>query len=122
MPVNFDQHKPGGGRVDLSEGTNARALIEFLLQHPNIGFTQGELAEETGIPKGSVGPTLKRLKKAGMVRHKEPYWAAAEDDRIAAAAAAVLGINAADASFSDDWYAQNDGWEEEYPDLSGEGA
>lgn len=120
MPVDFEAHKPGNPRVDLSEGTNARRLLEFLLENPGVGYAPAELAEQTGVPRGSVGPTLKRLEEAGLVRHKEPYWAAAEDDRIAAATAAFVGIETVGSTFSDDWYAQNEGWEEELPDLSNE--
>ena len=120
MPVDFETHEPGNPRVDLSEGTNARRLLEFLLTTPAVGYTPAELAEETGVPRGSVGPTMNRLEAAGLVRHKEPYWAAAEDDRIAAATAAFLGVETVASSYSDDWYAQNSGWAEELPDLSDE--
>lgn len=120
MPVDFETHEPGNPRVDLSEGTNARRLLEFLLENPGVGYAPAELAEQTGVPRGSVGPTLKRLEEAGLVRHKKPYWAATEDDRIAAATAAFVGIETAGSTFSDDWYAQNEGWEEELPDLNNE--
>lgn len=120
MPVDFDTHEPGDPRVDLSKGTNARQLLEFLLETPTVGYTPAELAEETGVPRGSVGPTLNRLESAGLVRHKEPYWAAAEDDRIAAATAAFIGVESVSSTFSDDWYAENDGWAAELPDLSDE--
>ena len=120
MPVDFETHEPGNPRVDLSEGTNARQLLEFLLENPTVGYTPAELADETGIPRGSIGPTLQRLEKAGLVRHKEPYWASAEDGRIAAATAAFLGVETAASTYSDDWYAQNDGWADELPDLSDE--
>jgi len=120
MPVDFETHEPGDPRVDLSEGTNARRLLEFLLETPTVGYTPAELAEETGVPRGSVGPTLNRLEAAGLVRHKEPYWAAAEDDRIATATAAFIGAKTAAATYNDDWYAQNERWDEELPDLSDE--
>ncbi len=118
MPVDFETHEPGNPRVDLSDGTNARRLLEFLLATPTVGYTPAELAEETGIPRGSVGPTLNRLEAAGLVRHKEPYWAAAEDDRIASATAAFVGVETAASTNSDDWYAENEGWDEGLPDLS----
>lgn len=118
MPVDFEKHEPGDRRIDLSEGTNARAILEVLLHEPGVGYTPSELAEQTGIPSGSVGPTLRRLEAAGLVRHKKPYWAAAEDDRIASATAAFLGVATASDSFDDDWYGQNDGWAENLPDLS----
>ena len=120
MPVDFETHEPGNPRVNLSEGTNARQLLEFLLKTPTVGYTPAELAEKTGIPRGSIGPTLQRLKAAGLVRHKEPYWAATEDDRVASATAAFLGIEAVGSTYSDDWYAQNDGWTDELPDISDE--
>ncbi|MCX2819060.1 winged helix-turn-helix domain-containing protein [Haladaptatus sp. F3-133] len=120
MPVDFETYEPGSQRVDLSEGTNARQLLEFLLEHPTVGYTPAELAEETGVPRGSIGPTLQRLETAGIVRHKEPYWGAAEDDRLAAATAAFLGVETVADTYSDDWYAQNDGWADELPDLSDE--
>lgn len=120
MPVDFETHEPGNPRVDLLEGTNARRVLEFLLETPTVGYTPAEIAEETGVPRGSVGPTLNRLEAAGLVRHKESYWAAPEDDRIAAATASFLGIETAAATYGDDWYAQNDGWADELPDLSDE--
>ena len=120
MPVDFETHEPGNPRVDLSEGTNARQLLAFLLENSSVGYTPVELADETGIPRGSIGPTLQRLETAGLVRHKEPYWAAAEDDRIAAATAAFLGIDTVASTYSDDWYAQTEGWADELSDLSDE--
>jgi len=120
MPVDFETHEPGTPRVDLSEGTNARQLLEVLLATPTVGYTPAELVAETEVPRGSVGPTLNRLEAAGLVRHKEPYWAAADDDRLAAATAAFIGIETAASSYSDDWYAQNEGWADELPDLSDE--
>lgn len=120
MPVDFGSHDPDDSRVDLTEGTNARELVEVLMETPGIGYTPAELSEETGVPRGSVGPTLQRLDAAGLVRHKEPYWAAAEDDRIAAAIASYIGVEAAASEYDDDWYAQSDDWDQELPDLSDE--
>jgi hypothetical protein len=118
MPVDFDTHSPEQGRLDLSEGTNAREILTVLLQHPGVGFTPAELHEQTGIPRGSIGPTLSRLEDAGLVRHKGDYWAAAEDDRLAAASAAVLGLQAIEERYSDDWYANNPDWAADLPDIS----
>lgn len=122
MPVDFDTYTPDQGRLDLSEGTNAASILALLLEHPDIGFTPAEISEQTGIPRGSINPTLARLEAAGLVRHKGDYWAAAEDDRLAAASAAVLGIKAASETHADDWYARNPGWADELPDLSDEEA
>lgn len=120
MPVDFETHEPGSPRVDLSEGTNARQLLAFLMETPTVGYTPAELAAETDVSRGSVGPTLNRLETAGLVRHKEPYWAAADDDRLAAATASFIGLETVAATYGDDWYAQNEGWADELPDLSDE--
>ena len=55
IPVDFETHEPGNPRVDLSEGTNARQLLAFLLENTSVGYTPVELADETGIPRGSIG-------------------------------------------------------------------
>ncbi len=118
MPVDFETHESGDPRIDLSEETNARRLLKFLLKTPGVGYTPAELAEGTGVPRGSVGPTLNRLEAAGLVRHKEPYWAAAEDERIAAATAAFIGIEATTSTYDDDWYANTEEWDKGLPDLT----
>jgi DNA-binding transcriptional ArsR family regulator len=121
MPVEFDSYSPDDGRIDLTEGTNAGEIMSFLLEHPDVGFTPGEIHERTGVARGSINPTLARLESAGLVRHKGDYWAAAEDDRIAVASAAVLGVEATETA-QEDWYSENTDWIEEAPDLSeGEG-
>jgi hypothetical protein len=116
MPVDFERYKPEDGRIDLTEGTNAYTLLSFLVEHPDVGFTPAELHEQTGVPRGSINPTLARLERAGLVRHKGDYWAAADDDRLAAASAAVLGLQAVHDAHSDDWYAQNTDWADDHDD------
>jgi hypothetical protein len=63
---------------------------------------------------------LQRLEAAGLVRHKEPYWAATDDDRVVAATAAFVGIEAIGSAFSDDRYTRTEGWDADLPDLSDE--
>lgn len=124
MAVPFDSYDPSSGRLDLSDGTNAHAILSFLAENPDIGFTPKEIHEQTGVARGSVGTTLSRLEEHGLVRHKGEYWAAAEDDRLGAAAAMTLSMDAAD--LEADRYAEDDGWAEDLPDLdadeNGEGA
>jgi DNA-binding transcriptional ArsR family regulator len=120
MPVDFETYSPDDGRIDLTEGTNAREILAILLEHRGVGFTPGELHEQTDVARGSINPTLARLEDAGLVRHKGEYWAVAEDGRLAAASAAVLGVEAVEDSYGEDWYGENPGWEESLPDLSGE--
>jgi hypothetical protein len=117
MPVKFDEYGEGQGRMDLSEGTNARRILSFLAAHPGLGFTPKEIHEETGVPRGSVGATLKRLEEQGLVRHKGNYWAAANDDRLASYFGAKLGMDAIEDRFGDDYYGQNPDWAEDLPDL-----
>jgi len=55
-------------------GTNAHEVLSFLEDHADEAFTQSEIADATGIAKGSVGPTLARLHEGGRVDHKGIYW------------------------------------------------
>lgn len=120
MPVDFHEYSAEQGRIDLTEGTNGQVLLSFLLEYPGVGFTPAELHEETGVARGSVSPTLSRLERAGLVRHEGNYWAAAEDDRLAAASASVVGLAAVEEDYGDDWYGRNPNWAEDLPDISGE--
>lgn len=120
MPVDFEEYFPEDGRIDLTAGTNARTLLSFLLEHQGVGFTPAELHGQTGIPRASVNSSLGRLERAGLVRHKGDYWAAEDDDRIAAATASVLGLAAVTETYDDDWYAHNEGWSDDLDDLSDE--
>lgn len=116
MPVEFGSYDPSQGRLDLAEGTNARAILEFLAARPDLGFTPKEIHEGTGVPRGSVGPTLRRLVEHGLVEHKGEYWAVAED-RVAALAGVTLSMEAVDERFGDDWYGRNADWADDLPDL-----
>ena len=102
VSIDFDQYSAVDELIDLTEGTNARALLSFLLEHPGVGFTPAELHDQTDIPRGSINPTLARLERAGLVRHKGDYWAAQDDDRIATATASVIGLAAVADTYDDD--------------------
>lgn len=105
MPVDFEAYTPEeDDGIRPVEGSNAYAILRFLAGRPDKGFTPKEVTEATGLPRGSVGPTLARLEESGLVRHKEPYWAIAEDDRLGAHAAMLHGLEAAEDRFGDeDW-------------------
>lgn len=115
MPVQFDDFDPERGRIDISEGTNAHAIIAFLADHPDLGFTPKEIHEETNVARGSVGPTLERLREHGLVRHKGDYWAIAPDDRLATVEG--IALSAVAVADEDDWYARSDDWADDLPDL-----
>lgn len=104
MPVEFDEHEPTSGDLDwaVDPGSNAHVILSFLAEHPETGFTPKEIHERTEIPRGSVGTTLRRLEERGLVRHKEPYWAA--DRRGIEAIEAVLqSLEAVETSTTYDW-------------------
>lgn len=106
MPVEFEPYDPddGGPRLELSEDSNAYKILSFLAGHPETGFTPREVSEETDVPRNSVGVTLSRLEERDLVRHKEPYWAIGDDDRLASYAGMLHGTRAAAERFGDeDW-------------------
>lgn len=110
MPVDFRQYDPDEDRgFRLTEGTNAYDILQHLAEHPDKGFTPKEISQATDIPRGSVGTTLARLEDRSLVRHKEPYWAIGEDDRLAAYGGMLHGLEAIEARDGDDRWA---GWEE----------
>jgi hypothetical protein len=117
MPVEFEAYDPSRGRIDLSEGTNAERILVFLVNHPDLGFTPREIHEETGVARGSVGPTLRRLADHGLVRHKGDYWAAAAEDRLATIASTAMSMDAVGELLGDDWYGRNPDWADDLPDL-----
>ncbi|AKH98268.1 helix-turn-helix transcriptional regulator [Halanaeroarchaeum sulfurireducens] len=102
MPISVDrlEDEPEEA-LALEEGTQPYRILQFLAEHPDLAFTQSELAEETDINRGSVGAVLSRLEDRDLVRHKGRYWAIAEDDRLAAFAAQHT---ASAASTDDDYY------------------
>lgn len=92
MPVEFAAYdpQPTDFRWMRDPDSNPYRIVRFLGRHPETGFTPKEIAEATDVPRGSVGTTLSRLEEQGLVRHKEPYWAIVEDDRVAAIEAMVV--------------------------------
>lgn len=107
MPVQFDTYDEDVGRIDLSEGSNAHTILSFLADHPEQGFTPGEIHDATEIAYGSVGPTLARLKQRSLVQHKAPYWALGHDEHLATYAGTHSTIAAIEERFGpedpDDW-------------------
>ena len=121
MPVEFDAYDPSQGRVDLGEGTNAHRILSFLFEHAGLGFTPKEIHESTGVARGSVGPTLRRLAEHGLVRHKGVYWSAVDDDRLAAIASVALSMDAVEERFGEDGYGRDPDWADDLPDLGERG-
>lgn len=106
MPVQFDEYESLAEGLDppIRAGSNAHRILTFLIDQPSMGFTPSEIAERTQVPKGSVGPTLHRLEARGLVRHKEPYWAAPTDEQLASEAGMLASLQAlADSEAEDGW-------------------
>jgi DNA-binding transcriptional ArsR family regulator len=104
MPVAFDEYDAMDGDIEaaLDPESNAFAVLSFLVDHPDTGFTPAEIHEATELPRGSVGTTLSRLDDRGLVRHKEPYWAA--DERGIEAFTAVLrSLQSVESTTAYDW-------------------
>ena len=116
MPVDFESYHPN----DLpNEGTNGRQMLEYLAQHPELGFTPSELADELEIPRGSVGTTLGRLEERGLVRHKGDYWAI-NIEAYDAQTASEIGLRAVAEQFEGDQYDTNPDWDAGLSDVDAE--
>jgi hypothetical protein len=101
VPVGVERHDPERGRTDRSEGTNAHRILSFLAEHPEPGFTPREIHERTDVPRGSVGTTLSRVERHGLVRHRGESWAVEVTDQ-------------------DDWYTSTPDWADDLPNLDAE--
>lgn len=87
------------GEQEFSPETNAERIVAFLSQHGDQAFKISEIHERTDVTKGSVGPTLSRLKERGVVEHRGNYWAIS--DRYVAAQEAVAHTSEAAAEYDD---------------------
>lgn len=98
MPIPKDEFRTiddDATMVDLSRDTTQGAIYHFLLQHADEAFRQREIVEAVDVPQGSVGPTLARLERRGVVEHRGRYWAVADAEH-ATASAGLLGAASAD--------------------------
>lgn len=91
MPIEADRFEKMEDDGDETPGTNAHEILESLRNNPDKAFTQTEIAEATDVKKGSVGPTLVRLRERGRVEHKGRYWRVSNHDRSLDSATALSG-------------------------------
>ncbi|AQL42737.1 TrmB family transcriptional regulator [Halorientalis sp. IM1011] len=80
MPISideFDEFDPGDRTV-----TNAERVLRFLVRNREQAFKAAEVADRTGVDENSIHPVLNRLEERDLVRHKEPYWAIGDLDRV----------------------------------------
>ncbi len=108
MPISKDEFRTidedGPALPDLSPDTTQGKVYRFLLERADQAFRQRELVDAVDVPEGSVGPTLKRLERRGLVEHRDRFWAIADAEH-AVAAAGVHGAATADevdGGFSDE--------------------
>lgn len=79
MPISIDEFE----RHDPDEGpTNAERVVRFLAGNADQAYRAAEIADATGVNENSVHPVLKRLRDRGLVRHRAPYWAIGDEDRV----------------------------------------
>lgn len=86
MPISADRFEEIDDDGGPTPGTNAHGILLFLESHPDQAFTQSEIAEATDVTRGSVGPTLSRLREVGRVDHKGKYWRVSDHVRSVDAA------------------------------------
>lgn len=96
MPISADRFEAIDDGDDVpSPGTNAYHILSFLEANADMAFTQTEVAEATGVTRGSVGPTLVRLRESGRVDHRGTYWRVSDHVRSLDAGVAHAGDVAA---------------------------
>lgn len=82
MPISTDRFEQIDDDGDApSPGTNADEILSFLEANAEQAYTQSEIAEATGVKRGSVGPTLVRLRESGRVDHRGKYWRISDHER-----------------------------------------
>ncbi len=83
MPIDIDTFERESGFEE--EPTNAARIVAFLQSNDDKAFRRQEIADATGIDPNAVSAVLSRLKKRDVVRHKPPYWAIGDTERVAVA-------------------------------------
>ncbi|MCU4802369.1 MarR family transcriptional regulator [Halobacteria archaeon HArc-gm2] len=82
MPISTDRFEEINDDGDApSPGTNAGEILSFLEANADQAFTQSEVAKATDVKRGSVGPTLVRLRESGRVDHRGKYWRISDHER-----------------------------------------
>ena len=79
MPISADEFD------ELEEKTNSERVVEFLAENDDKAFKASEIVEATEVDSNSIHPVLKRLRGRELVRHKPPYWAIGDEEKVRAA-------------------------------------
>lgn len=83
MPIDIETFDRESGFAP--DETHAERVVRFLRRNDDRAFERGEIAEATGIDPDAVSAVLSRLKDRALVRHKPPYWAIGDPERLATA-------------------------------------
>lgn len=83
MPIDIERFESG---EDFREQPTSLRIVRFLLANDDRAYTRSEIADAIDATPETVGTNLTRLKDRGVVRHREPYWAFAQDRERALAA------------------------------------
>lgn len=82
MPITRDEFETAES-TDRERST-AEAIVDFLVEHEDMAFTRGEIAEAIDRDPNTVSTNLTRLKSRGFVEHRGQHWAITTDsDRLA---------------------------------------
>ena len=76
--------------------TYAERIIRFLATNADKAFQRDEIADGTSIDSDTVSAVLSRLKDRNLARHKPPYWAIGDPDRVRASLDFARDIEAFD--------------------------
>lgn len=90
MPIGADRFEEIDGDADSAPRTNAYEIVTFLAENADQAFTQSEIAAATDVARGSIGPTLVRLREDGRVDHAGTYWRIS-DHELSVRSATELG-------------------------------
>lgn len=77
MPISIDEFE--SGETPGADLSTAERVVGFLAENDDKAFTRGEIAEALDADPNTVGTNLSRLKKRGLVRHRDRYWAITDD-------------------------------------------
>ncbi|MEM4782154.1 MAG: MarR family transcriptional regulator [Halalkalicoccus sp.] len=78
MSIDIERFEEGDPD-SWDEPTNAQRVLGFLAEHDDRAWKQSEIADRTGVKRGSIGAVLARLHERGLVRHRGEYWAITDD-------------------------------------------
>jgi hypothetical protein len=79
VPISIDEfesHDPE------KRETNAERVVRFLAENRDKAYKAIEIAEATGVDENSIHPVLNCLEERGLVRHREPYWAIGDVEKV----------------------------------------